>query len=347
MRLPVDLRSDTVTRPTPAMMAAILGAEVGDDVFGDDPTIVKLEARGAELVGMEAGLFMASGTMGNQVAIMTHTSLGNEVIVGRPCHIQEHEAGAAAVLSGVTLVPLDAPTGALDPAVVAAAVRTPDVHHPVTRLLCLECAHSSGAVQPLDSLRSVMAVAREREVRVHLDGARIFNAAHALGRSAAEVARGADSVMYCLSKGLGAPVGSLLCGSRDFIARARNNRKIVGGGMRQVGLLGAAGLHALEHHVERLVEDHERAARLARILAGVAGIEICEDRRAINMVWFRHEHHGDPLELVRAMAERQVKIYPPLGGEWRLVTHLDIDDEELAYAGERLVEVFGLGEGRE
>lgn len=341
MRLPVDLRSDTVTRPTAAMLDAMLAAEVGDDVFEDDPTIARLEAEGAARVGQEAGLFMASGTMGNQAAIMTHTRRGNEVLVGRPCHIQEHEVGAAAVLSGVTLAPIDAPTGLLDPGAVAAAIRTEDVHHPETGLLCLECAHSSGAVQPLAQLRAVMAVAAGRGVPVHLDGARIFNAAHALGVSAAEVARGADSVMFCLSKGLGAPIGSLLCGSRAFIARARRSRKSLGGGMRQVGLLGAAGLYALEHHVTRLGEDHARADRLAQALAEVPSITLCEDRRHINMVWFRHTSDADPLALVQAMGERQVKIFRPLGGEWRLVTHLDLDDEALDYAIEQLQSVFG------
>lgn len=341
MRLPVDLRSDTVTRPTPAMRTAMMEAEVGDDVLEDDPTIIRLEQRGAELVGQEAGLFMASGTMGNQVAIMTHTRRGNEVLVGRPCHIQEHEVGAAAVLSGVTLAPIDAPTGLVQPDEVARAIRSSDVHHPETGLLCLECAHSSGAVQPIDSLRAAMDVAREHDVPVHLDGARIFNAAHVLGITAAEVAQGADSVMYCLSKGLGAPIGSLLCGSRDFIARARRNRKSLGGGMRQVGFLGAAGLHALEHHVARLGEDHARADRLAAGLVQVPSISICEERRHINMVWFRHAGDGDPLRLVRAMVERQVKIFRPLGGEWRLVTHLDIDDEALDYAVDQLRDVFG------
>jgi threonine aldolase len=319
----------------------MMEAELGDDVFEDDPTILRLEQRGAELVGQQAGLFMASGTMGNQVALMTHTRRGNEVLVGRPCHIQEHEVGAAAVLSGVTLAPIDAPTGLVQPDDVARAIRTEDVHHPETGLLCLECAHSSGAVQPLDSLRTAMDVAREHGVPVHLDGARIFNAAHVLVVTAAEVAQGADSVMFCLSKGLGAPIGSLLCGSRAFIARARRSRKSLGGGMRQVGLLGAAGLHALEHHVARLVEDHARAERLAAALAEVPSISIYEDRRHINMVWFRHDWDGDPLRLVHAMLERQVNIFRPLGGEWRLVTHLDIDDEALDYAIVRLRDVFG------
>jgi len=323
------------------MMTAMMEAELGDDVFEDDPTILRLERLGAERVGQEAGLFMASGTMGNQAAIMTHTRRGHEVLVGRPCHIQEHEVGAAAVLSGVSLVPLDAPTGMLSADEVERAIRTPDIHHPETGLLCLECAHSSGAVQPLESLRAVIDVARGHQVPVHLDGARIFNAAHALGVTAAEVGRGVDSVMYCLSKGLGAPIGSLLCGSREFIARARRSRKSLGGGMRQVGLLGAAGLHALEHHVERLVEDHARADRLAAGLAEVASITICENRRHINMVWFKHEYQGDPLRLVDAMLERQVKIFRPLGGEWRLVTHLDVDDEGLEYAIEQLRDVFG------
>ncbi len=323
------------------MLEAMLKAEVGDDVFGDDPTVALLEERGAALVGQEAGLFVASGTMGNQVAIMTHTKRGDEVVLGLPCHIQEHEVGAAAVLSGVTLAPIRAPTGVLPPEEVDRAIRTEDIHHPETGLLCLECAHSSGAVQPLESLRAAMDAAHRRGVPVHMDGARIFNAALALGCSAAEVARGADSVMFCLSKGLGAPVGSLLCGSRGFVARARRSRKILGGGMRQVGLLGAAGLWALEHNVDRLAEDHGRAARLAEALREIKGVTVCEERRDINMVWFAHQSDADPLRLVEAMARRRVAIFRPLGGLWRLVTHLDVDDEGLEHAIDCLGEVFG------
>jgi threonine aldolase len=344
----VDLRSDTVTRPTEAMREAMLRAPVGDDVFEDDPTIAELESRAAARLGKEAALFVASGTMGNQCAVMTHTGRGDEVLCGRPCHIQEHEVGAAAALSGVTLVTLDAPLGCLAPEAIRAAIREPDVHHPDTGLLCLECAHSSGAVQPLESLRRAAEVARARDpaLPVHLDGARIFNAAHALGVDAREIAAVADSVMFCLSKGLGAPVGSVLCGSRAFVGRARRARKMLGGGMRQVGLLGAAGLHALERHVERLAEDHRRAARLAAALREVEGVRILEGQRDINMVWMTLERRVDSEAVVAELARRGVRILGDMGGRWRLVTHLDVDEDGLTHAAQHLREVLSAALGR-
>lgn len=348
MRRPVDLRSDTVTRPTPAMREAMATAPVGDDVFGDDPTVNALEAEAAQRLGKEAALLVASGTQGNQSAVMTHTRRGNEVICGRPCHIQEHEVGAAAVLSGVSLVPIDAPTGILAPAAIEAAIRVEDIHHPETGLLCLECAHSSGAVQPLGALQDAAAVARDRGIPVHLDGARIFNAAEHLGVAPSEIAAVADSVMFCLSKGLGAPVGSLLCGSRTFVARARKARKMLGGGMRQAGILAAAGLHALAHHVDRLAEDHARAQRLAEALGGLEGLEVDRACLDINMVWFTAPRVADPGAVVAALAEQGVLALEPAGGRWRLVVHLDVDDEALDHAIGALRRVLGpaaRGEG--
>jgi len=277
---------------------------------------------------------------------MTHTRRGDEVIVGRPCHIQEHEVGAAAVLSGVTLVTVEAPSGVLSPQDIVAAVRTDDIHHPRTRLLALECAHSSGAVQPLSALQEAARAARAHGLAVHLDGARIFNAAHALGVDPARIASLADSVMFCLSKGLGAPVGSVLCGTRTFIERARKARKMLGGGMRQVGLLGAAGLYALEHHVDRLREDHARAARLAAALDALDGVEVVPQGRDINMVWMTVAAGGDGRAIVQELSRRDVWILGPMGGRWRLVTHLDIDDEALDHAIAQLTRVLGaLGPG--
>ncbi len=324
-----DLRSDTVTRPGQDMRRAMAQAPVGDDVIGDDPTVCELERRAAALLGKEAALFVPSGTMGNQLAIFTHTVRGNEVICGKPCHIQEHEVGAAAILSGVTLVPIPAPTGRLDPDQVAAEIRSPDIHHPETGLICLECAHSSGAVQTIEELQAVAQVAREAHIPVHMDGARIFNAALALGQDVARIAAVADSVMFCLSKGLGAPVGSLLCGTEEFVAKARKGRKIFGGGMRQVGILAAAGLYALDHNVERLAEDHERARRLAEKLSDLPGLHVFEDRLDINMVWFTLDSSMRDEEIVTELAQRGLFVYPPMHGEWRLVTHLDIDDEDI------------------
>lgn len=348
MRRPVDLRSDTVTRPTPAMREVMANAPVGDDVFGDDPTVNALEVEAARLLGKEAALLVTSGTQGNQSAVMTHTHRGDEVICGRPCHIQEHEVGAAAVLSGVSLVPIDAPTGRLAPAEIERAIRAEDIHHPETGLLCLECAHSSGAVQPLGVLRDAAAVARTRGIPVHLDGARIFNAAKALGVAPDRIAAVADSVMFCLSKGLGAPVGSLLCGSQAFVARARKARKMLGGGMRQAGILAAAGLYALDHHVDRLAEDHARARRLAEALRRLEGVEVDGACLDINMVWFTAPRVVDPEVVVKSLAARDVLVLEPAGGRWRLVVHLDVDDSALEHAIGALAEVLGpaaRGEG--
>jgi threonine aldolase len=293
------------------------------------------------MLGKEAGLFCASGTMANQVAIMTHTRPGNEVIVGKPSHIVDHEVGASAILSSVTLVTIDAPTGFLTPERIEAEIRGPDIHHPETGLICLESAHSSGAVQSLESMQAVRKIADRHGLPLYLDGARIFNAAHALGVDAKVVAECADSVMFCLSKGLAAPIGSVLCGPHDFIERARKNRKILGGGMRQVGLLGAAGLYALEHNVERLAEDHARARRLAEALRAIPRVSVQEERLDIDMVWFRLDTDRPDDEIVQALREREVVVYPSMAGEWRLVAHKDIDDEDLDFAIGHLSAVLG------
>jgi len=322
----IDLRSDTVTRPTAAMRAALAAAEVGDDVFGDDPTVRRLEAVAAQRLGKEAALLVPSGTMGNQLAIWAHSRRGQEVLCGRSSHVLEHEVGAAAVISAVTLVPLADPGGRIAPADVAAAIRTPDLHHPETGLLCLESAHSSGAVAPLAALEAPAARARQAGLAVHLDGARIFNAATCLGLPVERLAAVADTVMFCVSKGLGAPVGSLLCGPAELVGRARKGRKLLGGGMRQAGILAAAGLHALAHHVDRLAEDHRRAARLAEGLAALPGVAIDAACRDINMVWLTVDHPAPPDRLVAGLAQHGVQVLPPMHGRWRLVTHLNVDD---------------------
>lgn len=341
MRKPVDLRSDTVTRPSPEMREAMANAEVGDDVCGDDPTIRRLEERGAELMGMEAALFVPSGTMGNQIALFAQARRGDEVICGRPCHIQEHEVGAAAVLASVTLVPIDSPLGELAPEAIEEHVREEDIHHPRTGLLCLECAHSSGSVPGLDCLTDAAAVARRHNLPVHLDGARIFNAAFALDVEPCEIAGVADTVMFSLSKGLGAPVGSLICGSESFVARARKIRKLLGGGMRQVGVLGGAGLYALEHNVDRLTEDHQRARSLASMLSEIPAVKVLTERLDINMVWFDLEGEGwSPAKIVSELEQRGVLVYPPLDSKWRLVCHMDVDDDAMSYASRQLAEVL-------
>lgn len=325
----IDLRSDTVTWPTPAMREAMAAAPVGDDVYGDDPTMNELEARAAERVGKEAALFVPSGTFGNQLALFTWCPRGSEVILGEQCHIVEHEAGAPAFIAGVQLRELDAPDGLLDPGEIAARIRSDDIHHPVTSLVCMENAHSCGRVVPLSAMDSVYGLAQSCGLHVHLDGARLFNAATALGVPASEIAARCDSVMFCLSKGLCAPVGSMLAGPRDFIAAARRKRKIMGGGLRQAGVLAAAGLIALDEMTKRLGDDHENARELARLLAAIPGVSLDPASVQINMVYFRLEASGDPgafaERLVAAMRERGILINPPDRGEYRFVTHYWID----------------------
>ena len=341
MNLPVDLRSDTVTRPCPNMRQAMARAEVGDDVIGDDPTLNRLERIAAEMLGMEASLFVPSGTMGNQLAIFTHTNRSNEVICGRPCHIQEHEVGAAALISAVTLVSLNAPWGELEPSEVELAIREPDIHHPETGLICLECAHSSGAIPAMENLEEVAETARKHSIPIHIDGARIFNASIALGIDPSKIAALADSVMFCLSKGLGAPVGSLLCGTKDFIQKARKGRKLLGGGMRQAGVLAAAGIYALEKNINRLAEDHERADAMAGVLSKIDSVEVLSRGSEINMVWLKQKKQDKPpMEIVEELEKRNVLVYPPLHGLWRLVLHKDIKDESFEYACRQLEEVL-------
>jgi len=328
----IDIRSDTVTRPTAAMRRAMAEAEVGDDVYGDDPTVNRLEALGARMLGKEAALFVPSGTFGNQLALFTWCPRGTEVILGEDCHIIAHEAGGAA---GVQTRCVPDAGGALDPGDVAKRLRRHDLHAPATSLVCVENAHSLGKVASLESMDAVRAVAAERKVPVHLDGARVFNAAAALGCSAAEIAARADSVMVCLSKGLCAPVGSLLAGPKSFVDAARLKRKIMGGGMRQAGILAAAGIVALEEHVALLAADHSRAKRLAQGLAEIEGIRVAPDSD-INMVFFRRETAGghsaaqpSAEEAAERFRELGVLINPPEQGTFRFVTHYWVGDEEI------------------
>ena len=332
----IDLRSDTVTRPTPAMRAAMAEAPVGDDVFGDDPSVIALEARVASLLGKEAGLFVPSGVMANQIAVRLHVRPGEEAIVHAGCHIYNYEGGAAAALSGVSLRPLASADGTLDPAEVAANVHgSADPHLAVTRLVAFENTHNAcgGVVVPQANILAVAAVARAHALALHLDGARLMNASVATGVPAAELAAPFDTVSLCLSKGLGAPVGSVLVGTREAMARARRTRKLFGGGMRQAGILAAAGLYALEHHVARLFEDHKRAWRLAEAIAAIPGLVCNLDAVQTNLVFFDfaadHPAMRAPLEarqkLIADLRDRGVLI---AGGPYRLraVTHLDVDD---------------------
>ena len=338
---PIDLRSDTVTHPTPEMRRAMFEAVVGDDVFGDDPTVNELERRAAELLGKEAAVFVASGTMGNITAILSHTQRGDEVIVGDQAHILLAEVGGAGALAGAVLRPLanDA-RGRLDPHQVEATVRGEGVHFPRTALVCLENTHNrcGGAALSAADIAAVADVAHRHGVAVHLDGARIFNAAVALGVPAAELAAPADSVTFCLSKGLSAPVGSLLCGSAPFIYRARRNRKMLGGGMRQVGILAAAGLVALETMVDRLAEDHTNARLLAEGLATIPGIEIDPERVETNIVFFRVREEAYPA-FTRALAEAGM-LAGASPQSVRMVTHHGIERRHVEAAVERLARLM-------
>ncbi|WP_298271406.1 low-specificity L-threonine aldolase [Geobacter sp.] len=329
----VDLRSDTVTRPTPAMRAAMAAAPVGDDVYGEDPTVNRLEAMGAETLGTEAALFAASGTQTNLLALLSHCGRGDEYIAGQTAHCYRFEGGGAAVLGGIQPQPLDLePDGTLDLAKVARAIKPADPHFARTRLLCLENT-TAGKVLPPDYLVRASALARERGLALHLDGARIFNAAVKLGVEVREISRHFDTVSVCLSKGLGAPVGSLLCGSRDMITAARRWRKVLGGGMRQAGVLAAAGIVALTSHVARLVEDHAHARLLADGLASIPGIPLDPAEVQTNMVFvsLAPEVAG---RLVPFLRERGILV---AGRESiRLVTHLDVTAADI----ERTVAAF-------
>jgi threonine aldolase len=332
----IDLRSDTVTWPTPAMREAMANAEVGDDVYGDDPTVNRLEVLAAERMGKEAALFVASGTMGNLTAVLTHCTSGDAMIAGRVAHAFVNEVGGAAALGGVHMqtVPVQ-PDGTLALDDIRAAVNDPaNVHYPLTRLVEIENTQGAlgGLPLPPDYVRSVRAVCDDYGLKLHVDGARIWNAAVALGCDVKELADPADSVMFCLSKGLCAPVGSMLCGSAEFIGRARRIRKRLGGGMRQAGVLAAAGIIAIEEMTGRLDEDHANACRLAEGLTGIDGIELNMDQVKTNMVFFRLAD-GLPFDgaaLAGALREhRNVKINPPRGGNFRLVTHYWITPERV------------------
>lgn len=322
----VDLRSDTVTRPTPAMRRAIADATVGDDVLGDDPTVKRLEARMAERLGKEAALFTPSGTMANQLAIRCHTRPGDEILVEAGAHPFNHEAGGAAMISGVQIRPQVGTRGMLDPAAVAAAFHPDDPHYAPLTLVCAEDTtnRGGGAVWPVPKLDAVGAAAHAGGAATHLDGARLFNAVVASGVPAERRARAYDTVSVCLSKGLGAPVGSLLAGPRDLVHMARRMRKALGGGMRQAGMLAAAGLHAMDHHIGRLADDHARAARLAD---GLRAAGYAAAPPETNMIYVSVP---DADTWVAALGERGILTLGVGPRELRLVTHLDIDDAAVA-----------------
>ncbi|MCF5887893.1 low-specificity L-threonine aldolase [Aeromonas veronii] len=334
----IDLRSDTVTQPTDAMRQAMLHAEVGDDVYGEDPGVNALEAFGARLLGKQAALFVPSGTMSNLLAVMSHCQRGEGAILGNAAHIYRYEAQGSAVLGSVALQPLSMQRdGTLAFDDIKAALAPDDAHFVQTRLICLENTHN-GKVLPLSYLQEMGAFVAERGLKLHLDGARLFNAAVASETAAAVIAAPFDSISICLSKGLGAPVGSLLVGSHDFIARARRLRKMLGGGMRQAGILAQAGLFALEQHVTRLADDHRRAKRLAEGLAALPGIELDLSLVQSNMVFLRLRE-GESAPLLAFMKERGILFSGY--GELRLVTHLQINDDDIEEVIDAFTEYLG------
>lgn len=330
----IDLRSDTVTLPTPEMREAIATAPVGDDVYGEDPTVNLLEEESARLFGKEAALFIPSGTMGNLAAVLTHCERGNEIILGDKAHIFLNEAGGAAALGGVQphIIP-NQKDGTLRLEDIQEAIRFDDIHHPRTKMIALENTHNmcGGAALTVEYTRSVGEIARDRGLKFHLDGARIFNAASVLSVDLADLVKPLDSVMFCLSKGLGAPVGSVLCGDGEFITRARRTRKMLGGAMRQAGLIAAAGLYALHHHLPLLAEDHRRARDLAQGLADLPGISLMDPTPPTNMVYIKLEPElpYDAAEIKRKLKEQGILIGYEHLRLIRLVTHLWIKDPDI------------------
>jgi threonine aldolase len=329
----IDLRSDTVTKPTPAMRRVMAEAEVGDDVYGEDPTVNRLQEKAAEITGTEAALFVPSGTMGNQVAIAVHTRPGQEVIVEATSHIYNVEMATMARFSGVQPRVVFGERGVFSAEQVRQAIRPKLYYLAQTGLVCLENTHNAagGRIWPLSVAREILEIAHAHGIPVHLDGARIFNASLATGIPVSELVRGFDSVMFCLSKGLGCPVGSLLCGSREFIEEARRVRKALGGGMRQAGILAAAGLYALEHHVERLAEDHENARILAQGLSEIPCLSVTPPET--NIVLVEILRGPTAAELAERLKRRGVLVAPAGAGtearKLRLVTHLDVSREDI------------------
>ncbi|MFH2054855.1 MAG: low-specificity L-threonine aldolase [bacterium] len=339
----IDLRSDTVTKPSPEMRQAIANAEVGDDVLGDDPTVQRLEAMVAELFGREASLFVPSGSMGNQISLYTISHHGDEIICDEGCHIFNYEVATAAAFSGLLFHVIKGRHGVYTADDVAPLIRGEDLHSPRTRIIEVENTHNraGGTVFPLENIKALRALADERGLLMHLDGARIWNAHTATGVPLAEYAKYFDSISVCLSKGLGAPVGSMVIGDREFITAARRTRKMFGGGMRQVGLLAAAGIYALEHNLGRLQEDHDNARVLAENLAKLPGIEIDLDTVQTNIVIFEVAESGmNAVEALGKLKEQGVLAVPFGPTRIRCVTHLDVNSEQIETALKAFQKVF-------
>jgi len=340
----IELRSDTFTLPTEAMRRAMAEAPVGDDVWGEDPTVARLEAMGAQRLGKEAGLFVTSGTQANLISVLAHTQPGQELICEARAHLYHYEQGGFARIGGLVARPVPSRYGAPDPDDIRAAIQPHDQHRAVTGVITLENTHNThgGTCATADQIRAIAAVGKEQDIPLHIDGARIFNAAIALGVDAGELVREADSVAFCFSKGLAAPVGSLVVGTQEFIARARRHRKILGGGMRQAGVIAAPAIVALEQMVDRLAEDHATARRLAETLAELPGIEIDMNTVQTNIIYF-DVRRDDMLtfDLVKALAQRKIKAAASLPHRMRLVTHKDVSAEDIEITCQALREILG------
>jgi len=334
----IDLRSDTVTRPGPAMREAIATAVVGDDVFGDDPTVKALESRVAEMFGAEAALFVASGTMGNLVALSSITQPGDEVILDRQAHILNYEVASAAALAGLQPCPLDGEHGVLTAEMVEPHIRAENLHCPPTRVIAMENTHNraGGHVYPFEEMKKIKALAQSRGMLVHLDGARIANAHVATGVSFRDYFACCDTMSMCFSKGLGAPVGSIVVSTRDVIGRARKKRKQLGGGMRQAGILAAAALYALDHHIERLADDHRNATRLAEVIEATDGLRLTHPVETNIVVFEVDEAAFTVAGLLEQLESRGVRGVPFGPRLVRMVTHLDVSSDDI----ERVADVF-------
>ncbi|UCG50569.1 MAG: low-specificity L-threonine aldolase [Candidatus Latescibacterota bacterium] len=341
----VDLRSDTVTRPVPGMRRAIADAEVGDDVFGDDPTVNALEDRIAKLFGKEAALFVPSGTMGNQVALASITEPGDEVILERQCHIFNYEVAAAPALSGLQFNPVDGDAGVITVEQILPHIRHRDIHAPVTKVVALENTHNraGGHIFPLEEMKRIRELTIERGLRVHLDGARLANAVVATGIPFDQYAACADTVSLCFSKGLGAPVGSAVASDAETVQKARRKRKQFGGGMRQAGILAAAALYALDHHVERLADDHENAQRLGARIESIDGLELAFSVDT-NIVIFRVGEKFGSVDLLLAQLKKDGVLAVPFGPTLvRMVTHLDVNADDIDHVADMLESLGSAG----
>jgi threonine aldolase len=331
----IDLRSDTVTQPSPQMRRAMAAAEVGDDYYHEDPTVKQLEELASEMLGKEAGLFVTSGTMGNLVSVMTHTQRGDAILVERHSHIYHNENGGCAVIAGVLARPLESRHGILEPATITSAITGKEVLHPRTRLICIENTHNvaGGTCWTFEDMKKVRAVADQYNLAIHLDGARIFNAAVALNVKPTKLVADADSVTFCLSKGLACPYGSLICGTEEFIAEARRNRQMVGGGMRQAGVMAAAGIVALETMIDRLAEDHQNAKQLAHGLVDL-GFAVDLETVQTNMVYacLPISCNMSGRQFVERLRTRHVWVNPPRTDRIRFVTHYGITSSDIQKA---------------